>query len=361
MSFTRRSIGRRWYSLNVLYFGSDEFSVHSLRALNELKGQSINKLQLVTKPPKWCGRSKSIKKDVPIANTSHQLGLPPTRYCDSYEDMLQLIDLVKVHKFNMIVAVSFGKLIPAQLLEQVPYSLNVHPSLLPRYKGASPIQYTLLNQDQYTGVTIQTLHPRKFDHGTIVAQTTPLKVQNLLLSSTVCDFEPGYPRRTAILMDQLGLQGGSLLKRVINKKLYTNPPALNPPYNPCYASKITSEMRRLNWLKETAETAMTKLETLGPPYAFKQVDENKTNTVEGVPVKRVIFHNFEKVDLLPSSKPGEFTYDDTNQCIYVQCNSDIMRVRELQFEGFKIEKPVQFMKSLRKRCGTRTYQEHKFL
>ncbi|GAV55778.1 hypothetical protein ZYGR_0AY01710 [Zygosaccharomyces rouxii] len=362
MKYLWRSIGRRWYSLNVLYFGSDEFSIHSLRALNELKGQSVDKLQLVTRPPKWCGRSKSVRKDVPIVNAASQMGLPPVRHCDSREDMLQLIDLVKSHKINMIVAVSFGKLIPAQLLEQVPYSLNVHPSLLPRYKGASPIQYTLLNQDEYAGVTIQTLHPHKFDHGSIIAQTTPLKVQNLLLNRSESEFEPGFPKRTAILMDQLGLQGGSLLKHVINEKLYASPHTLRPPYNSCYASKITSEMRRLHWPEDTAETAMTKLETLGPPYAYKQVDANKSNTmVDGTPVKRIIFHNFEKVDLLPSLRPGEFIYSDGDQRIYIQCQSDALRIQKLQFEGFKMEEPAQFIKSLRKRCGTGTYQEHNFL
>ncbi|GAV50984.1 hypothetical protein ZYGR_0AD01670 [Zygosaccharomyces rouxii] len=362
MNLIWRSIGRRWYSLNVLYFGSDEFSIHSLRALNELKGRSVDKLQLVTRPPKWCGRSKSIKKNVPIVNVADQLGLPPARHCDSREDMLQLIDLVKSHEFNMIIAVSFGRLIPAQLLEQVPYSLNVHPSLLPRYKGASPIQYTLLNQDRYTGVTIQTLHPHKFDHGSIVAQTIPLKVQNLVQNRTVSEFEPGFPKRTAALMDQLGLQGGSLLKHVINDKLYASPPALNPPYNSCYASKITSEMRRLHWPQDTAETAITKLETLGPPYVFKQVDENKSKTmVDETPVKRIIFHNFERAGFLPFSKAGEFIYNDKDQHIYVQCHSDALKIKELQFEGFKMEKPEQFMKSLRKRCGTGTYQAHTFL
>lgn len=362
MILNLRLIHKRWFSLNVLYFGSDEFSIHSLRALNELRGHSIDKLQLVTRPPKWCGRSKSIRKDVPIVNAANQLGLPPALHCDSREDMLGLIDLVKLNKFDMIIAVSFGKLIPSKLLKEISYSLNVHPSLLPRYKGASPIQYTLLNQDKFTGVTIQTLHPHKFDHGSIVAQTTPLKVQDLLSNGTVSEFEPGSPKRTAIMMDQLGLQGGSLLKRVINEKLYINPPASKPSYNSCYASKVNSEMKRLHWSTDTAETATVKLETLGAPYTFKRVDENKSNSMlDGAPVKRIIFHDFQKVDCLPDLKPGEFVYNDADHCIYVQSHLDALKVYELQFEGFKTEKPTQFMKSLRKRCGTGAHQEHLFI
>lgn len=355
-------IGKRWHSLNVLYFGSDEFSIHSLKALNELKGQNVDRLQVIARPPKWCGRSKSVMKNVPIVSAADQLGLPPVWHCDSREDMLGLVELVKTQHFNMIIAVSFGKLIPAQLLRQVPYFLNVHPSLLPRYKGASPIQYSLLNQDEYAGVTIQTLHPHKFDNGSIVAQTSPLKMRELIGRGTISEFEPNFPRRTAALMDQLGIQGGSLLKHVINEKLYVNPSGSNPPYSPCYASKITSEMRQLHWPNETAETALTKLDTLGPPYTFKQVDEGKSKTlVDGTCAKRIIFHNFQIVNSLPSLNPGEFTFNDIDQCIYVQCLSHALKVQQLQFEGFKMEKPTQFMKSLRKRCGTRTYQLHSFL
>ncbi|CDF87549.1 BN860_08944g1_1 [Zygosaccharomyces bailii CLIB 213] len=348
-------ISKRWHSLNVLYFGSDEFSIHSLKALNDLKGGAVSNIQVVTRPSKWCGRSKSVLKEVPIVKAARSLGMPEAITCDSRKEMLELNELIHQKHFNMVMAVSFGKLIPAELLARIPYSLNIHPSLLPKYKGASPIQYALLNNDEYTGVTIQTLHPCHFDQGAIVAQSSPLNLQDLLAKGTVSQFSEDYPRRTAILMDQLGLEGGSLLKKVISDKLYLQSDVYQPPYEPSYAPKITSQMKRLDWLKDSARTALNKLETLGPLYAFKEVEVSKTKkTMDEVSLKRVIFHRFHVIRTQNwGLTPGQFTYHDTTKSLYVQCHEGALQLHDLQFEGYKIENAKQFMASLRKRCGTR--------
>ncbi|CDH09304.1 related to Methionyl-tRNA formyltransferase,mitochondrial [Zygosaccharomyces bailii ISA1307] len=356
-------ISKRWHSLNVLYFGSDEFSIHSLKALNDLKGGPVSNIQVVTRPSKWCGRSKSVLKEVPIVKAARSLGMPEAITCDSRKEMLELNELVHQKHFNMVMAVSFGKLIPAELLAGVPYSLNIHPSLLPRYKGASPIQHALLNDDEYTGVTIQTLHPCHFDQGAIVAQSPPLNLQDLLAKGTVSQFSESYPRRTAILMDQLGLEGGSLLEKVISDKLYVHPGVYQPPYEPSYAPKITSQMKRLDWLKDSAKIALNKLETLGPLYAFKEIEARKNmKTKDEVSLKRVIFHRFH---VIPAQNwgltPGQFTYHDTTKSLYVQCHEGALQLHDLQFEGYKIENAKQFMASLRKRCGTKLSKNLFFL
>ena len=95
----------------------------------------------------------------------------------------------------MVAAVSFGLLIPARIISGAKYGgVNVHPSLLPQYeaediasqlktfsayntrfRGAAPLHHTLLSGTEVTGVTLQTLHPTKFDHGIILAQTPPFR------------------------------------------------------------------------------------------------------------------------------------------------------------------------------------------
>lgn len=73
---------------------------------------------------------------------------------------------------NLIIAVSFGLLVPPRILGHAQYGgLNVHPSLLPDLHGPAPIQHAIIKRRQYTGVTIQTLHPQHFDQGAILAQT----------------------------------------------------------------------------------------------------------------------------------------------------------------------------------------------
>lgn len=353
--------GKRFYSsenipLNILFFGSDEFSIHSLTAMHRLKQITslVGKIQVVTRRPKWCGRQMSVLRYPPIVEAAEKLRLSSPILCDSRKDMLGLREIAKNENYNMIIAVSFGKLIPAELLSSIKYSLNLHPSLLPRYKGASPIQYALLNQDDYTGVTVQTLHPSKFDHGSIVAETDPLKIDDLLAKGPISNFDLDTPIKTATLMDQLGLRGASLLKQVIMQQLYLKDQHVvrkNTGYEASYAPKIIPEMKHINWEKDTAEGLLNKLQVLGPIFAHKEVGNKDKKTS----LKRVIFHEFNVSTLDKSNElqsPGHFMFDEDEKCIYVRCKDNkYLRVNQLQFEGFKIESAKQFDISLKKRCG----------
>ncbi|SCU93693.1 LADA_0G04434g1_1 [Lachancea dasiensis] len=367
---------RRCYSdvkrpLNILFFGSDQFSVHSLKALHKLKEEDphlIRTLQVVTRPAKKCGRNLSVTRDVPIAKYSTHLGLPPVIECDSQQDMLGPVrDKLMEGQFNMIIAVSFGKLISKKLLAEVPYTLNVHPSLLPRYKGSSPIQYTLLNQDAVTGVSIQTLHPEKFDCGRIIAQTPPLRTSDLLLRDGLQIHEPSYmsesavPPKVAKLMDVLGDIGSELLVRVIREGAYKAQNIFSPPFAESFAPKITTDLRQIQWNSTTSQQALSKIGALGPVYSFKAAQRKSQEPL----LKRVIFHKLKPcTDTCGTpigQRPGSFYYDDIRKCILVRfVDGTVLQCPEIQFEGSKIEGPEQFSKSLRKRCG-RCAQEAFFL
>lgn len=365
--FTKHAqLGRRCLSsirepLNILFFGSDQFSIHSLRAIDELRrnGTEVETLQLVTRSPKWCGRKNSTLRLPPITEAAEELGLASPLLCDTREDFVKLRQVVEKERFNMIIAVSFGKLIPGKLINDVAYALNVHPSLLPRYKGASPIQYTLLNHDQETGVTVQTLHPSKFDHGSIVARTRPLQVDQLLQKGTVSKFDEDVPSRTAILMDQLGVEGSSLLKKVITSGTYKNKEGIKEiDSEPSYAPKITTEMRRINWESDSATQLLDKLQILGPIFTYKKV-----STKNGTADKRIIFHELEIAPQqeIMLEKPGEFIFNDQKKSLCVKCKENYLKVKKVQFEGFKVEDVKQFITSFRKRCGPEMAQQKIFL
>lgn len=341
--------------LNVLFFGSDQFSIHSLKGLDELKkqGYNVGKIQLVTRSPKWCGRQNSVLKYPPIVEAARNLNLPEPLFCDSRQDLIDLGLLVEDLHFNMIIAVSFGKLIPAELIKSVPLSLNVHPSLLPRYKGASPIQHALLNKDKTTGVTVQTLHPSKFDHGSIVAQTGPLEIEELLAKGTVSDFDSESPRKTSIMMDQLGLEGSRLLQRVITEELYTKMEDCTiDTTESSYAPKITTTMRRVDWKNQDAASLMNALEILGPLYTFKETQGRQKHHQ---PLKkRIILHEFQvsQRSMQLGQEPGSFALDQETENLLVMCRDfQCIEVTRIQFEGFKTESARQFITSLRKRCG----------
>lgn len=315
-----------------------------------MNGTKVDKLQLVTRPPKWCGRKKSILKQPPIVEAAKELGLASPLLCDSITDLVNLRQVVKDGQYNMIIAVSFGKLIPASLIKDVPYALNVHPSLLPRYKGASPIQFALLNRDKETGVTVQTLHPSKFDQGSIVAQTEPLIVDQLLCKGVVSHFDKDVPINTAIMMDQLGIEGSNLLKKVIAQDLYLDTNIdQKTDIEPSYAPKITTEMRQINWQSDDAEILLNKLQVLGPIFTHKKISTRDGTVVN----KRVIFHEIEITPQVPAGleDPGQFTFDESRRNLYVKCGTKCIRVKRVQFEGFQEEDAKTFITSLRKRCG----------
>ncbi|SCU84617.1 LAFA_0D10968g1_1 [Lachancea sp. 'fantastica'] len=346
--------------LNVLFFGSDQFSVHSLNALYKLRETSprlIDKIQVVTRSAKKCGRNLSIIKEAPIASCSRDLHLPPVIECDTKQDMLgPVMNAMHGGDFNMIIAVSFGKLIPKQLLAKSEYSLNVHPSLLPRYKGSSPIQYTLLNNDTTTGVSIQTLHPEKFDCGKVIAQTEPLEVKTLLAEKRHGGIDPdsNVTPKVAKLMDALGERGALLLTKVIKSGWHNAEKSVSTPYAESLAPKITTQMRQLHWKTDLAESAISKLDALGSVYAFKTVCQKNG----GHHLKRIIFHKlspYEEGQPVPaalSMQPGSFEFDSAHKCMALRFqHGKALQCILIQFEGFKIESPEQFFKSIRKRCG----------
>ncbi|TID15487.1 methionyl-tRNA formyltransferase family protein [Venturia nashicola] len=129
--------------LRILFCGSDDFSVASLDALDQERlvesAADIESIHVVCRPGKPTGARLK----------------PPAG-------------------INLIIAVSFGLFVPPRILNGAKYGgLNVHPSMLPDLRGPAPIHWTILLDRKHTGVTLQTLHPEKIDHGTILAQTAP--------------------------------------------------------------------------------------------------------------------------------------------------------------------------------------------
>ncbi|CCF59882.1 hypothetical protein KAFR_0I01010 [Kazachstania africana CBS 2517] len=350
-------------ALDVLFFGTDEFSSQSLISLNNLKRQCpslIDSIRVITKPPKWCGRRSSVLKTPPIVNVSKTLNLPIPITCNSKQEITDKLSPLLNDK-TMIITSSFGGLIPESTVNNVPYTLNVHPSLLPRYKGSSPIQYTLLNNDLVTGVTIQTLHPTMFDDGEIIAQTNEINVKDLLEPEPV---QKNGPWKTLLLMKKLGMISGKLLNDVITNKTYANRGKFRDnggEYVLSLAPKIKASDKRIDWGKHTAREICNARDVFGSLYTFKLAQPKRQKDAA---FKRVLLH---EVELTPNiqcnDEPGTFYYDEPNNRILLNCTGSpyMLAIDKIQFEGYAIETCDQFMKRLRKRCGNIYSQEQRFI
>ena len=135
--------------LRILFFGSDSFVVQVLEKLIE----NFDVVGVVT------------TEDSPVAKSAQKYGIPvftPTKLDEDFSYHLSLIS------YHLFVVASYGKIIPKSILDIPKYgALNIHPSLLPKYRGPSPVPTTILNGDKETGVTIIKMD-EKMDHGPMV-------------------------------------------------------------------------------------------------------------------------------------------------------------------------------------------------
>src|SRR3989338_2469948 len=150
--------------MNIVFFGSAEFSMGSLRALITSRHKVV---ALVTQPDRKKGRSLKLSPPpTKVLAASHGIPVYQPEDASIKESVKYLKDL----KPDLFVVVSFGQILKKELLA-VPrlYSINLHASLLPKYRGAAPVNWAVINGDKETGATIMRMD-EGMDSGDIMAQ-----------------------------------------------------------------------------------------------------------------------------------------------------------------------------------------------
>lgn len=159
----------RFKNLKIIFIGTSEFSVP---ALEKLKNNHLNILAVITQPDKPVGRKKIITAS-PVKIVANKYRLPVLQPNKISEIEKDLIDL----KPDLAIMISYGQIIPQAIINIPKYgTLNIHPSILPKYRGSSPIQNAILNGEKQTGVTIMVVD-QKMDHGPII-KSEKTKVDN---------------------------------------------------------------------------------------------------------------------------------------------------------------------------------------
>ena len=150
--------------MKILFMGTSEFAVPSLEKLIEKNFELIG---VVTQPDRPSGRGKRLKPP-PVKVVAAKYNLPI--YQPEKVRRRDFIRTLKTLQPTAIVVVAFGQILPKSVLELPPCGcINVHPSLLPKYRGAAPIQWALINGETETGVTIMLLDEGE-DTGDIILQ-----------------------------------------------------------------------------------------------------------------------------------------------------------------------------------------------
>jgi len=220
----------QYEKLKIIFWGTPKFGAIILEKLAETNFKPI---LVITAPDKPVGRGQ-ILTPPPVKITAQKYKIPilqPEKILDSKSEILN-------SKPDLIIVAAYGQILPKEILD-IPKrgSLNVHPSLLPKYRGASPIQYAILNGEKKTGVTI-ILMDEKMDRGPILNQRA-LEIKEDETSTT--------------LHRKLANLGASLLMETITKWMQgTIKSHPQDDAEATYTKILTREDGKINW-KKTAK------------------------------------------------------------------------------------------------------------
>lgn len=232
--------------------GTPDFSVPTLRALVEA-GHSI--VGVYCQPDKQKGRGKQIQMP-PVKEAALSLDLPVYQPITLRDDAVQkeLIDLAP----DVIVVIAYGKILPPWLIRLPKYGcINIHASILPKYRGAAPIHYAILNGDTKTGVTIMHM-----DDGLDTGDIIDIAEIDILPNET-----------TGALFERIAELGARTISPVLDK--WVKGEITATPQDDALAShtsKITKEMGRIDW-HQPAHKIVNLIRGLNPApgcYSFLQ-------------------------------------------------------------------------------------------
>ena len=291
-------------SLRVIFMGSAELSCDSLRALLALPEFSV--VAVVTQPDRPKGRELKLHPS-PVKQLALQANLPVLQPERARDDAF--VGALRSLRPDLIAVAAYGQILPQSVLDLPRFGcLNVHTSLLPRYRGAAPIQWAVLNGDTETGVTIMKM-AAGLDTGDILAQaTTPIESTDT----------------SATLHDRLARMGAELLVRTIPDYVAGRiSPRPQPADGVTYAPKIKKQDGHIDWT-QPARAIWNRVRGLVPwPGAFSYLP--------GQPQPHLLkFWQAEVVDR--SGSPGEVLQADKAGLV-IGCGSGALNILVLQREG----------------------------
>lgn len=309
--------------MNYIFFGTPQFAVIILKALIEAGHKPA---LIVAAPDKPKGRGRALTPP-PVKICAEQYGasiIQPATLKDA-----ETTRAIAACAPDLFIVAAYGKIIPKTLLD-IPKkgNINVHPSLLPNYRGPSPIQAAILNGDETTWVTIM-LMDEKMDHGPILAQQE--LALNIISNIT-----------TEKLSDELAKIGSHLLIETIPKWLAGDiAPQEQDHSKATYTKMITKEDGHIDWRKSAEEIERMVRAYTPWPSAWTIMSDLQGLTKKEIRVKILksrIFENKNKVLTSTIAKRDPLVHGaiiKQKSDLLVACGNGFLIVEELQVEGKK--------------------------
>ena len=297
---------------NIVFMGTPDFSVPVLDMLIK----NTNVVMVVTQPDKLVGRKKEISES-PVKKKALENGIPvfqPVRIRKDY-DALKNMDI------DLIVTCAYGQILPKEVLDLPKYGcVNVHASLLPKYRGSAPIQWALFNGDKTTGVTIMYM-----DEGMDTGDIIEKEKINIEDNDNV-----------GTLHDKLSLLGASTLEKVLPSLFEKNVKREKQSDDFTMAPMIKRCDERLNF-NMTGKEIIGRIKGMNPwPLANIMINNLEI---------KVLVAEFEKYDV---KDVGKIIF--TKKDMGITCKDGIIYLKKVKPSGKKVMDITSFINGIDKTC-----------
>lgn len=292
--------------MNIIFAGTPTFAALSLEAIIE-KGHTV--IAVYTQPDRPAGRGKKlVKSDVKLIAEKYDIPVYQPEKLTTPEDQACFSEL----KPDLMIVAAYGLLLPKAILDTPKYGcVNIHASLLPRWRGAAPIQRAIQAGDNETGITIMQMD-EGLDTGDML----------LKLRTTIEATETAGK-----LHDRLAGLGAQAILRYLAERESLAPEKQDDQLS-CYAKKLSKQEALINW-HETAVQLDKNIRAFNPvPVSFFQLDDLRIRVFEG-----------EALDYSGPEAVGTIL-EKNKQGILVKCSEGAYRITHLQLPGSKAM-PVQ--------------------
>ena len=312
--------------LNILFMGTPDFAKDSLEAVFNA-GHNI--IGVVTNPDRPKGRGmKMIASPVKEFALEHSI---PVYQPLNVKNNNEFIEEIKTLNPDVICVVAYGKILPKEILDIPQYGcINVHASLLPKYRGAAPIQWAVLNGETVTGITT-------------ICMDEGMDTGDIILTKEVFI---GEDETTGELWNRLSKLGGELLNGTIDK--LENGEAGRIPQGNDYtmAPMLSKELAKINWKEKRTEEIKNLVRGLNPimgAYTMYQDKKIKLWKVE-------IIENYE----IEQEKylPGQILIANDKEGLYIKTIDGIIKVIEIQGENAKRMNVCDFLRGNKLEVGS---------
>ena len=306
--------------MRIVFMGTPDFAVPSLQALIDA-GHDV--CAVYTQPDKPQGR-KQILTAPPVKTLEHDIPVFQPNTLKNEDEQARLRELAP----EVIIVVAYGKLLPKAVLDIPPHGcINVHGSLLPRWRGAAPIQWAVIAGDEMAGVTTMQM-------------AEGLDTGDMLLTY---ETKVGEKETAGELFDRLAQSGAELLTQTL-VKLDEITPRPQDDAQSCYAHMLDKQMAVIDWGKSAHEIDCL-IRGLNPwPIAL--------TTLSGERLKV-----FAAEKAAGNGEPGTVLEADPKKGLTVACGEGALKLTEIQLVGGKRMKATDFLRGHAIEVGTKLGDE----